>query len=104
MQKIVTLLTTCTVEMLTRMIRCTVFVLMLIGLPFCVQAADVPASDTDPRPLASELGAPFCDNMVLQRDMPVPIWGWSKPGTQVTVEFASQQKTAIAGIGGRWMV
>lgn len=104
MQKIVTLLTTCTVEMLTRMIRCTVFVLMLIGLPFCVQAADVPASDADPRPLAIELGAPFCDNMVLQRDMPVPIWGWSKPGTQVTVEFASQQKTAIAGIGGRWMV
>ena len=23
-----------------------------------------------------ELGAPFCDNMVLQRERPVTVWGW----------------------------
>ena len=25
--------------------------------------------------LAIELGAPFCDNMILQREMDVPVWG-----------------------------
>jgi hypothetical protein len=42
--------------------------------------------------LAIELGAPFRDDAVLQRDMKVPVWGWSKPGTVVTVEFAGQKK------------
>ncbi len=46
--------------------------------------------------LAIELGAPFGDNMILQREMKVPIWGWSKPGTQVTVEFAGQKKSTMA--------
>jgi sialate O-acetylesterase len=37
---------------------------------------------------ALELEAPFADNGVLQRELPLPVWGWSKPGTEVTVEFA----------------
>jgi sialate O-acetylesterase len=41
-------------------------------------------------PPAIELGLPFRDNAILQREMPVPVWGWSKPGTTVTVEFAGQ--------------
>ena len=77
---------------------------MLIWLPFCVQATDALLSDADPRPLEIEVGAPFCDNMVLQREMPVPVWGWSRPGTRVTVEFSNQQKTSIAGTRGEWMV
>jgi hypothetical protein len=54
--------------------------------------------------LAIQLGAPFSDNAILQRDMAVPVWGWSKPGTKVTVEFAGQKKTAKAGKDGKWMV
>lgn len=54
--------------------------------------------------LAVELGAPFRDNAVLQRDMEVPVWGWSKAGTEVTVEFGGQKKTAAAGDEGKWMV
>jgi len=50
--------------------------------------------------LAIELGAPFCDNMILQRDMDVPVWGWSKPGTEITVEFAGQKVKAEAGQDG----
>jgi hypothetical protein len=34
---------------------------------------------------ALELGAPFADHAVLQRQAPVPVWGWSKPGTEVLV-------------------
>lgn len=53
---------------------------------------------------ALELGAPFADNAVLQRELSVPIWGWSKPGTEVTVEFAGQKKSAKAGENGKWML
>lgn len=49
-----------------------------------------------------ELGAPFAAGAVLQRELPVPLWGWSKPGTVVTVEFAGQKQTATAGPDGRW--
>ncbi|KPK51180.1 MAG: hypothetical protein AMK72_00355 [Planctomycetes bacterium SM23_25] len=53
---------------------------------------------------AIELGAPFADNAILQRQVPVPVWGWSKPGAKVTVEFAGQKKTATAGKDGKWML
>lgn len=53
---------------------------------------------------ALELGAPFTDNAVLQRDMTVPVWGWSKPGTEVTVKFSGQEKKAKAGENGKWTV
>lgn len=43
-------------------------------------------------------------HMVLQRDQPVPIWGWASPGEKVTVDFAGQRKTAKAGNDGRWEV
>ncbi len=56
-----------------------------------------------PRP-AIELGAPFADNAILQRQMKVPVWGWSKPGTKVTVTFAGQTKAATAGRDGKWML
>jgi len=51
-----------------------------------------------------ELGAPFVDGAVLQRGMPVPVWGWSKPGVEVTVEFAGQTKHAVCDRRGKWMV
>jgi len=46
----------------------------------------------------------FSDHMVVQRDKPVPVWGWADPGESVTVNFAGQQKTAAAGPDGKWMV
>ncbi len=51
-----------------------------------------------------ELASPFSDHMVLQRDMPVPVWGWSAPGDTVTVTFAGQSRTATADKTGRWQV
>jgi sialate O-acetylesterase len=53
---------------------------------------------------ALELGTPFRDHMVLQREKPVPVWGWADAGDEVTVEFAGQRKTAQAGADGKWMV
>ncbi len=43
-------------------------------------------------------------DMVLQRDLPVPIWGWAEAGEEVSVSFAGQIKTAKAGDDGKWMV
>lgn len=51
-----------------------------------------------------ELGTPFADNAILQRGMPVPVWGWSPAGTKIIVEFAGQQKEATANKTGKWMV
>jgi sialate O-acetylesterase len=42
--------------------------------------------------------------MVLQRDLPVPVWGWADAGEKVSVTFAGQTKTTKAGAKGKWMV
>jgi sialate O-acetylesterase len=74
----------------------------LLLSPLAASAAeDKPAAKPTP---AIELGAPFGDNMILQRDMDVPVWGWSKPGTMVTVEFAGQKESAKAGADGKWLL
>ena len=51
-----------------------------------------------------ELAVPFTDNMILQRESEVPIWGFDAPGSQVTVDFSGQRKTAVADRNGDWMV
>ena len=51
-----------------------------------------------------KLASPFSDSMVLQRELPVPVWGWADPGEKVTVTFGDQSKTAEAGKDGRWEV
>jgi sialate O-acetylesterase len=44
------------------------------------------------------------DNMVLQRDIPVNIWGWADPGEKVTVTFNGQKVSAKAAKNGEWKV
>jgi sialate O-acetylesterase len=51
-----------------------------------------------------EIAAVFNKGMVLQQGIPVPVWGTSKPGLSVTVQFADQRKVAIADLQGRWNV
>lgn len=51
-----------------------------------------------------KLASPFTDHMVLQRELPVPVWGWADPGEKVTVQFAGQTKTATADADGKWRV
>ena len=50
------------------------------------------------------VASPFTDHMVLQRDMPVPVWGKSRPDSQVSVSFAGQTKTAKSDANGKWRV
>jgi sialate O-acetylesterase len=53
---------------------------------------------------AVTLASVFRDNMVLQREMPVPVWGKAEPGENVFVSFAGQKKSCKTGDDGRWML
>jgi sialate O-acetylesterase len=48
----------------------------------------------------------FGDHMVLQSGQRVPVWGWAKPGEEITVRFADQEKhaRAAAASDGRWEI
>ncbi len=46
----------------------------------------------------------FGDHLVLQRDTPVPVWGWAAPGEEVTVELGATRLTTGADVEGRWRV
>ena len=60
--------------------------------------AAAPAGRAEVRPAGL-----FQEGMVLQREMPVPVWGKAAPGETVTVRFAAQTVTATAGADGRWL-
>jgi len=44
------------------------------------------------------------DNMVLQREKPITIWGWGSPGEKVTVQFNKQTKSTKTDKSGKWLV
>ncbi|MDR2478341.1 MAG: sialate O-acetylesterase [Treponema sp.] len=44
------------------------------------------------------------DSMVLQRDLPVPIWGETLPAAHITVSFLGKNYSAQAGQNGKWNV
>ena len=51
-----------------------------------------------------ELASIFGDAMVLQRGLPVPVWGWADPGEDVSVSFAGQTRKTLADKEGRWQI
>jgi len=67
----------------------------------CALLFNVPAWAQPAQPYLSPL---FSDNMVLQRGMRDPVWGWTTPGATVTVEMAGKRATAVADPTGKWMV
>ncbi len=46
----------------------------------------------------------FSDHVVLQRQKPIPVWGWANPGERLNVSFAGQTKAAAADASGKWTV
>lgn len=46
----------------------------------------------------------FQNNMVLQRDKPIAVWGWAKPGEEVVVKLGSDQKAVKTDEKGKWLV
>jgi len=70
-----------------------------VMFPCFTANAALEKAEVKPKP-AIEMGAPFADNAILQREMYVPVWGWAEPGTKITVEFAGQKKTVTTGLDG----
>jgi sialate O-acetylesterase len=64
----------------------------LLCTPYLLAHAEV----TLPRILA--------DHMVLQRDVPIPVWGWAYPGEVVTVSLEKDSAVATADALGKWSV
>ncbi|MDR2804127.1 MAG: glycoside hydrolase family 3 C-terminal domain-containing protein [Dysgonamonadaceae bacterium] len=46
----------------------------------------------------------FADNMVIQQNEPVKIWGWASVGEKITVEFAGKTAIAKTQKDGSWEV
>lgn len=46
----------------------------------------------------------FSDGMVVQRNKPIPVWGWADANEKVEVHFNKQTKTITADVTGKWMV
>jgi sialate O-acetylesterase len=77
----------------------TAFVLI-----FNLQTARAADEITVTNSSALQLAAIFGDNMVLQQQQTVPVWGWAAPDANVTVKFAGQTKSAHSGADGKWLV
>lgn len=46
----------------------------------------------------------FSDNMVLQRDKPIAVWGWSQSKEKIKVQFHNQIKSVVADKNGKWKI
>ncbi|MBK9120414.1 MAG: 9-O-acetylesterase [Phycisphaerales bacterium] len=46
----------------------------------------------------------FGAGMVVQRDQPIPVWGWADSGETVTIEFADSTVFTTANDTGQWSV
>jgi len=57
-------------------------------------------------PAVAELKLPavFSDHMVIQRNVPVPIWGWGDADARVKIEWRDKSFTATVDKSGSWKI
>lgn len=67
---------------------------------FALAAAIAPCSAL----AAVELAGLFSDGMVIQRQVPVPVWGTAEAGAEITVVLGGQSKKTVSDGEGRWKV
>lgn len=72
--------------------RVLVLLLVVAAMPLTALQADV------------KLPQIFDNNMVLQREKPLAVWGWADAGEDVTVSVAGQTKSTKANDAGKWRV
>lgn len=87
--------------------------LQLVGIMMLVFGSVACAAESTPKkdllvdPAAGEgfrIHSLFQNNMVLQRDKPIAVWGWSTPGDKIIVTFAGKTATTTAGKDRGWKV
>ena len=64
-----------------------------------VLLAGVPTAQADVK-----LPEVISNNMVLQKDIPLPIWGWADAGEEVSVTLGENTAKATADAAGKWKV
>ncbi|HRX86284.1 MAG TPA: 9-O-acetylesterase, partial [Phycisphaerae bacterium] len=69
----------------------------LVSCLFCCAAAPLAVADV-------RLPALLADDMVVQRDQPIVLWGWADPGEQVTANLDADRASATADAAGRWRI
>jgi sialate O-acetylesterase len=73
--------------------------MLSLGLPSCLISSLISSAYAEVR-----LPRLLSDNMVLQRDLPIPIWGWANPNEKVTVRLGQSSASATPGTNGQWSV
>jgi sialate O-acetylesterase len=95
---------------LLKMSTCGVALWFLCGYSIFAQNPLVDSASSTPTTALPFLHPIFNSHMVLQRDQEDSVWGWTTPGTSISVEVKGDQsmmlqtKTASAGQDGRWQV
>src|SRR5215831_12073842 len=46
----------------------------------------------------------FGDNMVLQRNRSIPVWGWADANEKITIQFDHQTRSVTADKNGNWRI
>ena len=72
-------------------------------LPWLAAAAALAAA----LPARADVSLPkvFGSHMVLQRDRPIPVWGWAAPGEEVSVRLGDRPAVKATANGqGEWRV
>ncbi|MBC8372442.1 MAG: hypothetical protein H8E53_02530 [Planctomycetes bacterium] len=64
----------------------------------------VASSSADPARADVKLPKVIGSHMVLQRERPLPIWGWAGPGEEVTVTLDETKASTKADAQGNWKV
>jgi len=75
-------------------------------LPWCVVVVTLLVASSSMSQVLADVRLPkvIGDHMVLQRDRPLPIWGWADPGEEVTVKLDEAAAAAKADAQGNWKV
>jgi sialate O-acetylesterase len=68
----------------------------LLVLSICFAAINVSANVTLPKI--------FSDNMVLQRNILIPVWGWANANEKIEIQFNKQLKSVQADKRGKWII
>lgn len=79
----------------------TALTMPALGYEFAHVHVSAAYRSTEPLPLVHPL---FTDHAVLQRDRPIPVWGWTTPGQKMAVSLAGHTVDTTADETGRWRV
>jgi len=61
----------------------------------CLSTLNVASAAIEPMGLLS-------DGVILQRQKPIPLWGWAVPRELITVQLNGQSNSAVADASGKW--